>query len=260
MAHYQAIGTGPVSFIDGNFSQQEIPLSAIFFRPAGIDASAWPSYSRNQAVVDALLQQMVSQGFLTPSTQPVASMTIAAASPGTLGNSITVTFSNAVAASGTFTVAVNVTQTYTGLTPASLSTVLQTTAAAAAGNSLVYLQSNNVQMPAAFTGTLAAASGTVTAFTLAVTNAADAPYINITITPVPSASPTSFTLAVAYSNTTSAPVTLTSLVASNPFADLVTFSTPSGPNGPLPAASSVTLQGGAAAIPTVATGIVLAAD
>ena len=38
---YQALATGPVSFLDSNSNQREIPLSAIYFDSNGPNASGW---------------------------------------------------------------------------------------------------------------------------------------------------------------------------------------------------------------------------
>jgi hypothetical protein len=261
MANFQSLGTGPVSFLDGNQSQQEIPLSAISFGPSGPDASAWPHYIANKTVVDALLKQMVLQGLLVQGTQTVASpsLTVTAATAGTAGNMITVTFSSPSASAGTVTVAVNATEVYPGLTPAALSTALAPSAAAS--TALVFLSSQAAgnPMPAAFTGAI-----TGPGFTLVVPDAASAPAftvgatdqsytVNITVAldpPKPS-SPQTFTL-TATGTKTAAGVTLATLQgATNPFELLVTFSGPTG--GPLPAAGAVTLHGGSAASTTPAS-------
>src|SRR5271165_7516784 len=111
MASYQALGTGPISFLDVNQNQQEIPLSAITFGPGGADASAWPLYLANKGVVDALVKQFVAQGLLLPGAQTTAtpSLTITATEPGSPGNSIAVTFANPSSSAGTVDVTVSAT-------------------------------------------------------------------------------------------------------------------------------------------------------
>lgn len=82
MAFYQAIGTGPVSFLNENEEQQELPLSAIFIGPSGANATSSPLYTHaNKAVIDALLAQMISAGYLAPGPEVAAPANILAATP-----------------------------------------------------------------------------------------------------------------------------------------------------------------------------------
>jgi hypothetical protein len=90
------------------------------------------------------------------------------------------------------------------------------------------------------------ADASATAFTVAATNqsnAADAEKVTVAVAPGSGASPTTFDLTVSWSATATG-VTLASLLTTNPFAYVVTIT---GQSGPLPAAGTVTLQGGAAA-------------
>lgn len=257
---YQALGTGPVSFLDANSKQQEIPLSTLYFDSNG-PHTTWPSYATSpaptQKLIDALLQQLSAQGLLTPGTQvtPTPALTITATEPGTTGNVIQVTISNVSATANTMTVAVSATEVYPGLTTATIGDALGTSAAAA--NGLVYLQSNNGQPPAAFTGNISAppdlncavpeaADSTKTAFVLAAADSADsADAVNISINVAPDPTPaTTFTLTASWKKTQN-DVTLPMLTtaATNPFGLLVNFTGPT--DGPLPAPGTVTLQGGA---------------
>jgi hypothetical protein len=255
---YQALATGPISFLDTNSNQQEIPLSAIYFDSNGPNANSWPNYSENSALIQALLKQLVAQGLLKPGTQttPTPALTITATEAGATGNVIQVTISNVSTSAGTMTMLVSATEVYPGLTTATIANALGTSAATA--NGLVYLQSNNDQPPAAFTGTIAtpaltcavpqAANSGETAFTLAAVDsadAADAANISITVAPDPLPA-TTFTLTASWKKTQN-DVTLAMLTtaATNPFALLVTFTGPA--DGPLPAPGTVTLQGGAGA-------------
>lgn len=256
MAIYQALGAGPVSFLDGNQNQQELPLSAVFFTANGLDASASPlNTAANQAVITALLQQMAAQGYLSPGAQPISppSLEITALQAGPMGNSISVVFSNPSTSAGTIDIEVTATEVYPGVTPATLHEALGTSAATATG--LVYFVSGNGNMPEALTKTIGAgfelavpeaADTTITAFTIAATNqsdAAEADKVTITVAPASGANPTSFTLTASWSATATG-VTLQSLLNTNPFAYLVSIT---GQSGPLPAAGTVTLKGGAAA-------------
>jgi hypothetical protein len=258
---YQALATGPVSFLDSNSNQREIPLTAIYFDSNGPNATAWLNLGDNSAnapIVNALLAQLAAQGLLTPGTQttPTPSLIITAAEPGVTGNVTQVTISNVSTSAGTMTVAVSATEVYPGLTTDTIANVLGTSAETASG--LVYLESNEDQPPAEFTGNIAApalncavpdaANLANPAFTLAAANtaaAADAASISIHVAPDPLPA-TTFTITASWTKTQN-DVTLLMLTtkATNPFAQLVTFKGPVG--GPLPAPGTVTLQGGVGA-------------
>ncbi|HEX3153134.1 MAG TPA: hypothetical protein VHV32_00855 [Candidatus Angelobacter sp.] len=260
MATYQAIGSGPISFVDAHQSQQEIPLSAITFGPNGVDASAWPLYTANKAVVDGLLKQMVVQGFISPGTKSAAapSLKITASEPGQTGNATTVTFVNPSASAGTVDVTVTANEIYPGLALSTIGNALGTSAAQA--NGLVFLESNNNKVPKSSSGNISGGPNfdyivpepggdAAGAFTLKAAAAglsdADAQLIKIVVTldPLPA---TTFTLQVSWTKTVTG-VTLATLEnnATNPFAILVSFTGAAG--GPLPAAGTVSLLGGAAA-------------
>ncbi len=153
---YQALATGPVSFLDSNSNQQEIPLSAIYFDSNGPNASGWLSLGGNSAnttLVKALLAQLAAQNLLTPGAQttpaPVAydhrggSRRDRQRHPGDdfkrrgLGRHDDDECSRRA-------------EVYPGLTTETIANALGTSAATA--NGLVYLESNNNQPPAEFTG------------------------------------------------------------------------------------------------------------
>lgn len=271
---YQALATGPISFLDGNGNQQEIPLSAIYFDSDG-PQTTWssPAYAANSGLITALLKQLVQQGLLTPGTEtsPTAALTVTATEAGTTGNVIQVTISNVSATAGTMTVTVSATEIYPGLTAATLAAALGTTTATA--NGLVYLQTPGTEAPASFNQATStgpdftytvpqAADAAQTAFVLAAadpTDTADAGNIAVTVVPDPSPAIT-FTLTASWTKTVNA-VTLSTLTtaATNPFGLLVTFTVPAGATL-LPAPGTITLQGGANASSTSAapaTGTVL---
>ena len=258
MAYYSATGTGPVSFIDGNQNQLEIPLNEVFFTPNGVDASSWPLFSANAAMVPALLAQLVSQGAISAGTLPAAapSLTATAVQAGPEGNSITISIASPSAAAGTITMTVTATEVYPGLTPATLAAALGSSAATSEG--LVFVSDPGTSgMPDHFSGSIGAgpafdlavpdaSDNTKNAFTLAATDqsdAAGAQLIHIAIVPDSAPTPTTFTLTASWTKTATG-VALSSLATTNPFAYLVAFS---GQSGPLPGAGSVTLKGGAAA-------------
>ena len=260
MAVYAAIGTGPISFLDGNLSQKDLPLSAVFFTPNGVDASASPySSGATGPIVAALLQQLVSQGLITPATLSVDSsgaptMTITANIAGAPGNGITVNFTSPSISDGTVNVAVTATEVYAGLTPDTLGAALGTTAANATG--LIYVQSQTAgAMPEntpsealgagpEFELSIFEADNTTKAFTLAATNtAADASLIKVGVSldPLPNPGPpATFTVTANWSKSVTG-VTLASLESTNPFSYVISFN---GPVGALPGPGVVTLQGG----------------
>lgn len=259
MATYQAISSGPISFVDAHQSQQEIPLSAITFGPNGVDASAWPSYTANKAVVDGLLKQMVAQGLISPGTKSAAvpSLKITASEPGQTGNATTVTFANPSSSAGTVDVTVTANETYPGLTLGTIGNVLGTSAAQA--NGLVFLESNNNKSPKSSSGNISGGPNfdyivpepggdAAGAFTLKAAAAglsdADAQLIKIVVTPDPLPA-TTFTLKASWTKTATGVTLATLESATNPFAILVSFTGAAG--GPLPAAGTVSLLGGAAA-------------
>jgi hypothetical protein len=256
---YQALATGPISFLDANSAQREIPLSSIYFDANGPNASIWldvGSNSSNTALVNALLAQLAAQNLLTPGTQttPIPALAITATEPGATGNVIQVTISNVSTSTGTMSMLVTATEVYPGLTTATIADALGTSTATA--NGLVYLQSNDNQPPAAVNNqplgaaltytVMQAANAADPAFVLAATDttdAADAANISITVAPDPLPA-TTFTLTVSWSKAVN-DVTLSTLKTANPFGLLVTFNVPT--DGPLPGPGTVTLQGGAGA-------------
>jgi len=263
MAYYSVAGTSPVSFVDDNQNQLEIPLNEIFVTPNGVDASSWPHFDANKALVPALLAQLVSQGSIAASTAPASppTLTATAVQAGTGGNSITISFASPSATDGTVTITVAAKEVYMDLTPANIGTTLGTTAVAAEG--LVYLSDPGLgEMPGSVTAAKLSAGpafdlavpeladNTKTAFTLAAASTdAGVELIQIDIVPDAGSPPTTFTLTASWTKTATG-VTLSSLTTANPYEYLVAFS---GQSGPLPAAGSITLKGGAAAKPASAS-------
>lgn len=271
MAIYQAAGAGPLAFLNSannQFNQVELPLSYVFFTANGIDASSWPDYATYEAQLGPLLAMLSSQGFLAASPTALSGAALAAAGltatatlSGEAGNAITIQIASPSAANGTANITVTLKEEYDNVTPATLGTVLGTSAAGAAG--LVYdATTGSAAMPEAFTGAIGAgmnvsvleSDGTTTAFTLGATlsaDAADAELIQIDVVPAPGPTPSSFTLTVSWTKTASG-VSLAALTttATNPFSYLVTFS---GTAGPVPAAGTVTLSGGNSSLPASAS-------
>ena len=264
MAIYQAAGAGPLAFLNAKnnqYNQIEVPLNFVFFTGNGVDASSWPDYATYQGQVDPLLAMLTSQGYLAASPAALsgaaltgAGLTATATLSGAAGNGITVQIANPSAANGTADITVTLKEVYDNVTPATLATVLGTTAAQAAG--LVYdatTPPGSESMPDNFTGPIGAGMNVAvpepgsagTAFTLGATlsaDTADAEQIQINVVPASGVTPTSFTLTVSWTKAQTG-VSLAALTtpATNPFSYLVTFS---GSAGPVPAASTVTLGGG----------------
>jgi hypothetical protein len=266
MASYPVLGTGPVTYLDANQSQHSIPLSAITIGGGTASATQWPGWaaSPDQALITALLKQLVNQGLLTPGTVPAQpALTITAAMTGTVGNTITVTFSNPnlTVSPATIDVVVTETQMNSNLTltgSTGLAATLGTSQPDATG--LVFLDGGVGNMPAPLTSTPFTATTLkimdatlptpLVSFTLeaAVTDDTD---LSVTVTNVTAST---FTLTVVRTLTQNN-VTLSTLTGANPFSELVSFSAP--PNGltaQLPGPGSVTLVGGTAAtaLPAVA--------
>ena len=253
MATYQALGTGPVSFVDANSNQQELPLNQIFSSPNGWDVSTSPLYSANQPIIDALLKQLASQGFLAPATSSIAlqslpHVTITAAQAGAPGNSITLTFSNVSLSQGTFDVTATANEIFSNLTPSASAGAKDVTVSAALGNSaatatgLAYVSDPGTGlMPVAYSGGVGAVNDAAAgkAFTLAATNSTDvgdAGLIKVNVTP----GATTFTVTVSWTQKATGQTFAKLLGGTPPLAYLVAFS---GQSGPLPS-GTVPLTGG----------------
>ncbi len=257
MPTFQALGVSPITFIDSNQSQQSIPLSAITFSGSVPSAAKWPKYASNSKLIDALLSQLVTQGLLIQGTAAASapSLTITANVPGTLGNTIAVTFANpnTTATPPTIDVTVKATEIYPNLTLATLPAALGTSSATATG--MIFLDGSVNSMPVAKSGAIGAdysflfpdaAADAAGAFKVtAVDETSDSADINVAVT-IPAGAPAgTFTLTATYTHTATAQtVTALTTAATNPFSALVTFTAPA--NAPLPAPGTVTLMGGAA--------------
>ena len=259
MASYQALGTGPVTFLDGNQSQKSIPLSAIYFDGSSPNATLWPEWTTtpaNQGLITALLTQLVQQGLLVPGPTPVSqpALTITAAEPGAPGNSIQVKFSspNTSVNPPTITAEVSAIETYPGLTLATLEAALGNSAATATG--VIFLSGGpTAVMPVAQSNPITA-GGTLnivdaTSTTVFTVEAVDqVPLANDTgiQLAVSAVTATAFTLTASWDSGPKV-VTMAELTnpAQNPFQTLVSFTAPT--NGPLPAAGTLVLLGGAPA-------------
>ncbi|HEY6390954.1 MAG TPA: hypothetical protein VIX89_06740 [Bryobacteraceae bacterium] len=136
---------GPIEFMDRDTGKQvSIPLSAVYFDGSAVKAEG-DIYNQYKAAADDWLKYLASTGLLvadaTPPAQPA--MVISAASPGRNGNHIQITFSNftpdANPANTTFNVLVAETDTYTGLTLATIQQVLGSVAGGGTDPGLVFV-------------------------------------------------------------------------------------------------------------------------
>lgn len=147
------LANGPVTFTDDKGSQMAIPLPDLYFDATNIKADKWPPYkdSASQAFkdsVDAWLQYLVRNGELVKDTQAVTgdAMLITAKSPGATGNSIKIVISNIrddanVPPNKIFDVTVTETDSYSGLTPATIKDVIGTAAGTGTKPGLVFVSS-----------------------------------------------------------------------------------------------------------------------
>jgi hypothetical protein len=277
MPQFQAIGSGPISLLDSHEAQIELPLSLVYF-DSGVPkvSTAWPPYAANQAVVDALLKQLVSEGVVFAGTNvvsaPTAALTITAVQQGTGGNFLNVTFANpnTTVVPNTIDVTVAVSESFPGLTTGSIGAALGTSDLTA--NGIIFLASVPPgPAPAAasnFTSISGAppyqidipeAGSATTAFTLQIVSAANAFATAIKVSVIPDPLPaTTFTLTTNWSQTATGQTLANLEGAGNPFAALVTFAGPA--SGPLPASGTAMLQGGGpASAATNATASVLSA-
>jgi hypothetical protein len=135
MATRTALGSAPIGFIDpSNGTQVLIPLSALSFDASG-NLQVNSKYSQ-AAQLKKWLQYLVAQGEITPAPAPPpqAAMVVKAADAGVAGNNIrfevTDVQPNALTpndpTTDLFTVKVTETETYPGLTPATIKAVLGT--------------------------------------------------------------------------------------------------------------------------------------
>jgi len=150
------LGGGPISILDGAGKQLEIPLNLLSFNDSGLDASGWPSYAANKALVDPWINSLVQRQLLRPGQAPAAApaLVIAARDKGSEGNTISIAISNvkpaaapAVPGDTTVDVTVTVTQAYPGLTAASIVSELGTTATNGSQPGLAIVKAGTVKAP-----------------------------------------------------------------------------------------------------------------
>jgi len=141
---------GPINFSVPNTGEQFfIPLSELSYSADKVDASGWftalgtaATPQVKQAATD-WVGQLVAAGQVKPGTvpsppPPPVAMLLTSRFPGSVGNKIQVQFTPNVGAAGTVDVAVSATQTYPGLTPATVQAVLGTSPGGGSAPGLAY--------------------------------------------------------------------------------------------------------------------------
>jgi len=274
MANTPATGNGPFEFTSSGGKQISIPLTAFSFDSSGnivVDA-AWQAITNAQPA-SALLTYAVQEGLLAPAAvpSPFPAMIIKAADSGAGGNSISITVavSSVVTSPPTndptlvpFSLTVTETDTYTGLTAATIESVLGSSVVTGSSPGLAQIVHGSVDasgVPKQQNGFLSgspaefdvqAVSGSpATIFILAAKKSgADGTNTQLWITPnntsPPSPNPT-FGLKVQWSRMVSG-ITLPTLDATvqSSFGYEITVSKPSSGAYSLPAAGVTTLSGG----------------
>lgn len=152
----QVVANGPVAFSDGSGRAFSIPLSLLDFDANGaIRAERWPLYLAHQALLDVWLPYLQAQGVISEgeAAAPVEAMIITAKQAGAAGNTILLTIDNVRPnpADNTiiiFDATVTETSSYTGLTPATIKTVLGSVAGGGERPGLVFVSSaGDPQLP-----------------------------------------------------------------------------------------------------------------
>jgi hypothetical protein len=148
------LGHGPLEYTDPVTGKQvSIPLTALFFDPTkgnqlAIDSTKWPDPSTTTinlpGFIQAFLKDLVQQQLVIPAPVPAPkqSMVLTASSPGSTGNSIKITITTTPKpdpTQSTFDVKVEESDTYTGLTLATIAGVLGTDKAAGSIPGLLHI-------------------------------------------------------------------------------------------------------------------------
>ncbi len=149
------LGSEPLEYTDPNSGKQvSIPLSALFFDPKNnnqlsIDPTKWPDPNTTPVTlppfIPSMLKNLVQEQLIlpAPSPAPKQAMIITATDPGSAGNGITVTVTitttSADPTQTIFTIKIDETDTYAGLTPATMVQLLGTDKTAGTKPGLVHV-------------------------------------------------------------------------------------------------------------------------
>jgi len=146
MATTPVLGNGPFEYTDPSTGKQvSIPLNALNFSSGqlSINSGSWPASV--PAFVTAILSNLAQQGLIVPMPTPApkAALVITATDPGTSGNGIkvtaTVTTPNADPTQTVFSLKVEETDSYPGLTIKTITQVLGTDKKASTNPGLVHV-------------------------------------------------------------------------------------------------------------------------
>jgi hypothetical protein len=160
------LGSAPIDITDPATGRQySIPLRSLYFdgSTGQIKADHWPEYGAGspgfKSAVDGWLGYLVKQSLLVSGTAPPPqpAFSIKARDTGSTGNFVTVKFESIVVdkntpGNTTADVTVTETDTYTGLTAATVGNVIGTSAGGGSQPGLVFVASNNPTLPGAASG------------------------------------------------------------------------------------------------------------
>jgi hypothetical protein len=264
MAIAPAIASGPIFFLDTATGRQvSLPLRDVFF-DTGVITATGSIYTAYQALLDTLLPHLASTGQIVPGPPPPVNpvMVIRAKQAGAKGNFIVVDFGDFDYTDPTnpeFNVSIDETDTYTGLTPATVQQVLGSAAGGGTSSGLVFVPNPApvatalpqagtypllMQGPAAEV-TIPLNGGPGDAFTVqARENGADGALTSVEINDV-NLSASTFTLVASWSKDTSSRITAADVETE--FAYEIEVDPPAGGGATVgaPAPGTVILSGGA---------------
>lgn len=158
------LGTGPFEYTDPKGKQVLIPLSALVFKNGqlSVDSTKWPTPNSASITlpgfVNPMLGSLAQQDLIVPvpTPAPKPAMTLTAADAGSAGNGIKVTITtgslNVDPTQTTFSLKIEETDTYPGLMPTTIATVLGTDKSAGTQPGLVHVVQSSLPaagMPAA---------------------------------------------------------------------------------------------------------------
>jgi hypothetical protein len=275
MAKTAALANGPIELTSPLGQLEQIPIAALYFDSTNhLKADQWPAYaalsSAEKDSLNAWLGYLVDEGVIRQAAQPppVAAMVITAKDAGSQSNNITIEFSNV--SGSNFDAKLTETDVYSGLTPATVKSVIGSTAHGGTEPGLVYVSSAGTPtMPANLAATALSGSthkldvkesnGTTTAFTVkGKSNVADADLTKVSITDVGNTSnpPDTFTLTAVWTKTVTG-VTANHLADSDKLGYEINVGGPPAGTLAAPAPGAVHLRGGSdTTAPTAASATV----
>jgi hypothetical protein len=248
-----------VTILASDGRQVSIPISALSFdttQPTQVIVT--PSLGAHQADAQKWLNYLATIGALVPGTAPppALAMSFTATNPGSAGNRITVTIAYPDPTQPLFNVTATETDTYTGLTPATLKAVLGTETIAGMTPGLVRALDAETPtlIPDPVTATLATTGPTVPAAVVLQSGGSNAFTLQarevgsdgtlITVVVSAGAVAGSFNLAVGWTKTVQNVALATAASQLAALSYLVTVSAPTSGTFALPIAATLLLAGG----------------